>query len=382
MNAIINGKIILKDRIVEDAALLYSSVIEGIVPADRVPADATVIDAQGGYVSPGLIDMHIHGYLGRDVCDGDEESIRIISKGLLANGVTGYLPTTMTVDMAVIRRALEVCRGLKEESKSWQGSTILGCHAEGPFISESKKGAQDPQYILKPDAAFVKEYADIIKTITLAPETDENDFAAIREITRDTDVVVSMGHTSADYATAMAGVAAGVRHVTHLFNAMTPLAHRAPGVVTAALNADISCELIVDTFHVDPCFYDMLWKLKGRKLCFITDCLPAGGLPEGEYTLGGQKIIYRGIVCRLEDGTVAGSILHLNRGVWNVYTHSTIPLWECVNGASLNPATAIGVADRKGSIEVGKDADIIITDDRFEVQKTIIGGVVQYETES
>lgn len=382
MNAIINGKIILKNCIVEDAALLYSDVIEGIVPADAVPADATVIDAAGGYVSPGLIDLHIHGYLGRDVCDGEEESIRTISAGLLANGVTGYLPTTMTVDMAVIRRALEVCRNLQEESKTWQGSTILGCHAEGPFISESKKGAQDPKYILQPDAAFVKEYADIIKIITLAPETDTADFAAIREITRDTDVVVSMGHTSADYATAMAGVAAGVGHVTHLFNAMTPLAHRAPGVVTAALNADVSCELIVDTFHVDPCFYDMLYRLKGRNLCFITDCLPAGGLPEGEYTLGGQKIIYRGIVCRLEDGTVAGSILHLNRGVWNVYTHSTIPLWECVNGASLNPAMAIGVADRKGSIEVGKDADILITDPQFEVQKTIIGGVVQYEAES
>lgn len=381
MNAIINGKIILKDCIVEDAVLLYSDVIEGIVPADAVPADATVIDACGGYVAPGLIDLHIHGYLGKDVCDGEEESIRTISHGLLANGVTGYLPTTMTVDMAVIRRALEVCRSLKEESKTWQGSTILGCHAEGPFISESKKGAQDPKYILKPDAAFVKEYADIIKIITLAPETDDNDFAAIREITRDTDVVVSMGHTSADYATAMAGVDAGVRHVTHLFNAMTPLAHRAPGVVTAALNGDVSCELIVDTFHVDPCFYDMLYRLKGRKMCFITDCLPAGGLPEGEYTLGGQKIIYRGIVCRLEDGTVAGSILHLNRGVWNVYTHSTIPLWECVNGASLNPAMAIGIAHRKGSLEAGKDADIIITDPQFEVQKTIIGGVVQYEIE-
>lgn len=381
MNAIINGKIILKDCIVEDAVLLYSDVIEGIVPTDAVPAEATVIDAQGGYVSPGLIDLHIHGYLGKDVCDGEEESIRTISRGLLANGVTGYLPTTMTVDMAVIRRALEVCRSLKEESKTWQGSTILGCHAEGPFISESKKGAQDPKYILKPDAAFVKEYADIIKIITLAPETDDNDFAAIREITRDTDVVVSMGHTSADYATAMAGVDAGVRHVTHLFNAMTPLAHRAPGVVTAALNGDVSCELIVDTFHVDPCFYDMLYRLKGRKMCFITDCLPAGGLPEGEYTLGGQKIIYHGIVCRLEDGTVAGSILHLNRGVWNVYTHSTIPLWECVNGASLNPAMAIGIADRKGSLDVGKDADILITDPQFEVKKTIIGGVVQYEIE-
>ena len=380
MKAIINGKIILKDRIVENNALIFSDVIEGIVPAENVPADAEIIDAKGGYVSPGLIDMHIHGYLGKDVCDGAEESIRTISKGLLANGVTGYLPTTMTEDMKVIRKALEVCRALKEESRDWDGSEILGCHAEGPFISAAKKGAQDPKYILKPDAAFVKEYADIIKSITLAPEEDENDFAAIREIKRDTDVLISMGHTSADYNTAKASVAAGVGHVTHLFNAMTPLAHRAPGVVTAALDSDISVELIVDMFHVDKCFYDMLWKLKGRKLCFITDCLPAGGLPMGEYTLGGQKIIYRDVVCRLEDGTVAGSVLHLNHGVWNVYKNSEIPLYECVNCASLNPATALGLEKKKGSLEVGKDADIVITDENFEISKTIIGGKIKYES--
>lgn len=379
MKAVINGSIILKDRVLDGYAVLYSDVIEGIVPKENVPEDAIVIDAEGGYISPGLIDIHIHGYLGKDVCDGEEESIRTISRGLLKNGVTGYLPTTMTVDMQVIRKALEVCRALKEESRDWDGSEILGVHAEGPFISESKKGAQDAKYIRKPDASFVKEYADIIKTITLAPETDENDFAAIREICRDTDVVVSMGHTSADYATAMASVNAGVGHVTHLFNAMTPLAHRAPGVVSAALNSDVSVELIVDTFHVDKCFYDMLWKLKGRKLCFITDCLPAGGLPYGEYTLGGAKIIYRDIVCRLEDGTVAGSVLHLNHGVWNVYQNSNIPLYECVNCASLNPATAIGLADRKGSLEIGKDADIVITDRNFDVKKTIIRGATKYE---
>lgn len=380
MNAIIGGKIILKDRIVEDAVLLYSDVFEGIVKTDEIPENANIIDAKGGYIAPGLIDLHIHGYLGKDVCDGEEESIKTISKGLLANGVTGYLPTTMTVDMSVIKKALEVCRSLKQESKTWIGSQILGCHAEGPFISESKKGAQDAKHILKPDAKFVKEYSDIISIITLAPETDTNDFAAIREITKDTDVVISMGHTSADYETAMNSTNAGVAHVTHLFNAMTPLSHRAPGVVTAALNSDVSCELIVDTFHVDSCFYDMLFKLKGRKLCFITDCLPAGGLPEGEYTLGGQKIIYRGIVCRLEDGTVAGSVLHLNKGVWNVYKNSSIPLYECVNGASLNPAMTLGIDDKKGSIEVGKDADIIITDDKFNVMKTIIGGVIKYES--
>lgn len=380
MKAIIGGKIILKDRIAEGCALLYTDVIEGIVPADNLPDGCEIIDAKGGYVAPGLIDMHIHGYLGKDVCDGEEESIRVISKGLLANGVTGYLPTTMTEDMNVIRKALEVCRNLKEESKTWDGSEILGCHAEGPFISESKKGAQDAKYILKPDAEFVKEYADIIKSITLAPEEDENDFAAIREIVRDTDVVVSMGHTSADYKTAMASVNAGVSHATHLFNAMTPLAHRAPGVVGAALGSDISCEVIVDTFHVDASLYNMLWLLKGRKLCFITDCLPAGGLPEGEYTLGGQKIIYKGIVCRLEDGTVAGSVLKLNKGVWNVYTNSDIPLYECVNCASLNVATTLGIEKKKGSLEIGKDADIIITDSEFNIEKTIIKGVTRYES--
>lgn len=380
LKAIINGKIILKDRIVNDEVLLYSDKIEGVISKDSIPSNAEIIDAKGGYVAPGLIDIHIHGYLGKDVCDAKEESIRTISKGLLANGVTGYLPTTMTVDMKVIKSALEVLRNLKEESKTWQGSEILGAHAEGPFISESKKGAQDAKYILKPDAEFVKEYSDIIKIITLAPETDTEDFKAIREITKDTDVVISMGHTSADYQTALNSTKVGVKHATHLFNAMTPLAHRAPGVVTAALNSDVSCELIVDTFHVDVSLYDLLYKIKGRKLVFITDCLPAGGLPEGEYTLGGAKIIYRGIVCRLEDGTVAGSILHLNKGVWNVYKNSNIPLHECVNGASLNPATTIGVADKKGSLDVGKDADIIITDGEFNIQKTIIKGEVKYES--
>ena len=380
MKAIINGKIILPNEILEGNALLYSNKIEGIVKANEIPEGAEIIDAKGGFVAPGLIDMHIHGYLGKDVCDGEEESIRTISKGLVANGVTGYCPTTMTVDMKVIKKALEVCRNLKEESKSWCGSEILGCHAEGPFISESKKGAQDPKYILKPDAEFVKEYADIISVITLAPETDTEDFAAIKEIANNTNVVVSMGHTSADYDTALKSTKVGVKHVTHLFNAMTPLAHRAPGVVTAALNSDASCELIVDTFHVSPAFYDMLYTLKGRKLVLITDCLPAGGLPYGEYTLGGAKIIYRDIVCRLEDGTVAGSVLKLNKGVWNVYTNSNIPLNECVNGASLNPATTLGIADKKGSLEIGKDADIIITDAQFNIEKTIIKGEIKYES--
>ncbi len=377
MKAIVNGTLILKDRIVKGKALLYTDVIEGIVDADKVPAGAEIIDAAGKYVAPGLIDLHIHGYLGKDVCDGDAESIRTIASGIVQNGVTGFLPTTMTVDKNVIVKALEVCRSLKEESKTWNGTAILGVHAEGPFINPKKKGAQDPKYILKPDAKFVKEYADIIKIISLAPEMDE-DFQAIKEIRRDTDVVISMGHTDADYETAMAATTVGVRHATHLFNAMSALAHRNPGVVGAALNSAVTTELIVDTFHVNPALYPIVYKIKGDKLCFITDCLPAGGLPEGEYTLGGQLFISKGIECRLPDGTIAGSVLKLNKGVWNVYTHSDIPLNECVNCASLNPARAIGLDKCKGSLEVGKDADIILTDAEFNVEKTIIGGTVRY----
>ena len=382
MKAIKNGKIILEDEILDGKALLLSDRIEGIVDEGEIPEGAAVIDAEGGYVSPGLIELHIHGYLGKDVCDASEESIRIISKGLLENGVTGFLPTTMTVDMEVIKGAIESVRSLMAESRTpeFDGTVLLGVHAEGPFISESKKGAQDPRFILKPDADFVKANSDVIRVITLAPEEDDADFSAIRRISAETDVVVSMGHTSADYNTAMAGVEAGVRHATHLFNAMTPLTHRGPGVVGAALKSDkVSTELIVDTYHVNSALFDIVYKLKGRKLCFITDCLPAGGLPEGEYTLGGAKIIYKDNICKLEDGTIAGSVLKLNKGIWNVYTNSDIPLNECVNCASLNPATTLGIQDKKGSIKVGKDADIVILDNEFNVKKTIIGGNIKYE---
>ena len=382
MFAIKNGKVILEDGVVLNKAVLFTDKIVGIVDESEIPAGAEVIDAEGGYVTPGLIELHIHGYLGKDVCDASEESIRIISKGLLENGVTGYLPTTMTVDMKVITGAIESVRALMAESRTpeFDGTQILGVHAEGPFISESKKGAQDPRYILKPDADFVKANSDVIRVITLAPEEDDADFSQIKRITTETDVVVSMGHTSADYDTAVAGVKAGVRHATHLFNAMTPLTHRGPGVVGAALNCDeVSTELIVDTHHVNKALFDTVYKLKGRKLVFITDCLPAGGLPEGEYTLGGAKIIYKNDLCRLEDGTIAGSVLKLNKGVWNVYTNSKIPLHECVNCASLNPATTLGIQDKKGSIKEGKDADFVILDNEFNVKKTIIGGKVKYE---
>lgn len=378
MKSFVNGRIILKDRILEGHSVITDEKIVSIVKKGLEPKNAETVDCCGNYIAPGLIDLHIHGYLGKDVCDCDEESIRTIAGGIIANGVTGFLPTTMTVSMDTIEKAVKVCGDLMEESKHWKGTAILGVHAEGPFINPSKKGAQNEAYIKKPDAAFVEKYKNIIKIITLAPEMDPG-FTEIIKMRKNTDVVVSMGHTDADYDTALASTACGVRHATHLYNAMSGPNSRKPGVVTAALNSDVTCEMIVDTFHVNPANYKMVYKMKGRKLCFITDCLPAGGLPEGEYTLGGQKFISKGIECRLPDGTIAGSVLRLNKGIMNFYKNTDVPLWECVNCASLNPAAAIGIDKQKGSIEVGKDADLIILDDEFNVIKTIIGGEIRYE---
>ncbi len=378
MKYIKNGKIILKDKILSGKTLAYDAKIADIIDESAIPAGAEVIDAKGGYVAPGLIDVHIHGYAAMDVSDGDPDHIRKISHEIVKNGVTLWQPTTMTIEKEKILKAYDAVRKVKEESKTWNGSVIHGVHSEGPFINPKKKGAQAESAILKPDADMILDNADIVTYVTMAPEMDEN-FEQIRKIVSNSKVVVSMGHTDADFATAMAAIDAGVRSTTHLFNAMSALGHRNPGVVGAALKSDVYTELIVDTFHVDKGLYSIIAKLKGDKLVFITDCLPAGGLPDGEYFLGGQKVIAKGIQCRLEDGTIAGSVLKLNKGVWNVYQNSDLPLWQCVKCASLNPATMLGVADKKGSLEIGKDADIIITDNEFNVNTTIIGGTVRYE---
>lgn len=378
MRAIKNAKIILENEIVSGKVLLFDDKIRGLADMRDISEDLETIDAEGGYLSPGFIDLHIHGYLGHDVCDGDADGIRAIARGLTENGVVGFLPTTMTVDIPTLQRALQACREVAH-SKEYYGAEVFGVHAEGPFISAAKRGAQNEKFILKPDAELAIANSDIIRIIALAPEEDEG-FETIKKIASETDIVISMGHTSADYKTALESTKNGVSHATHLFNAMTPMTHRDPGTVGAVFNSNVSCELIVDDHHIDPALYDIVYRLKGDRLCFITDCLPAGGLGEGEYTLGGSRIICRNELCRLEDGTVAGSVLRLNCGIWNVYKNSSVSLCECVRCASLNPAKVLGLADKKGSIAVGKDADLVVLDGEFNVKKTIIGGVVRYDS--
>ena len=375
---IINGRIVMPDGIVEGKALAFDKKIGALVDADKLPAGAAVIDAKANYVAPGLVDIHIHGYLGEDTSDGKPEGIKKMAYGVAKNGVTAFLPTTMTVSKPEIIAALNAVRSLKEESKTWDGAEIIGVHAEGPFINPSKKGAQAAENILTPDADFVLENADIITSITLAPEMDP-DHACIKKLAKESKVLISMGHTDATFEQAMSGVADGVAHATHLFNAMSALAHRNPGVVGAALSTDISCELICDTFHIHPGLFSLIAKIKGRKLVLITDCTRAGGMPDGQYDLGGQPIFLKGIECRLADGTIAGSVLKLNCAVKNVLDHTDLPVNEVFNMASLNPATAIHVADRLGSLEEGKDADIIIADENIQILRTIKGGKTIYE---
>lgn len=379
MKYIVNGKIILPDGILENQVLSFDQKIVGITDNESIPADAEIIDAKGGFIAPGLVDIHIHGYLGEDTSDGKAEGIKKMANGIMKNGVTSWCPTTMTVSMDEINTALDVVRSLKEESKDWDGAEILGVNLEGPFINPKKKGAQAESHIKAPDAKFVIDNADIISVATMAPEM-EGGVDAIKEICEKCDVKVSIGHTDASFEDAMAGIDAGASHITHLFNAQTGLMHRNPGVVGAALLCDVSAELICDTFHIHKGLFELIAKVKGDNFVLITDCTRAGGMPDGEYTLGGQKIIVNGIECLLEDGTIAGSVLKLHNAVKNVRDNTNMPFWKVVAAASLNPAKAIGVDDRKGSLEAGKDADIIITDDDFNIVKTIIGGKVKYES--
>ena len=375
MKAIINGRIVLPNKLLTGKALVYDEKIRAIVDPSEI-GDAEVIDAKGLYVMPGLIDMHIHGFMGYDADDGSTENILAASRELAKNGVTSWLPTTMTVGYDTLEAAFESIRqAMKVEN---DGANILGVNSEGPFICDSKKGAQNPAYIKPCDVDFLKKHSDIIRVFTVAPEEPGN-MEAIRTIAAETNMLISIGHSNADYKTACESIEAGVRHATHLFNAMTALTHRAPGIVGAVLSDDrVSTEVICDTYHVSPALYELLVRVKGDKFVMITDCLRAGGLADGRYDLGGQTVELKDHLCRLLDGTIAGSVLTLNRGVYNVLQNTTLSVPAAARLASLNPAKALHVDQTKGSIAVGKDADFFLADEEMLSHLTVVGGRTVY----
>lgn len=373
MKYIKNGKIIMPDGEITGKTLVFSGKIVDVIDEKDIGryGFGDVIDAEGGIVSPGLIDIHIHGYMGEDASDGSKEGLLKMSSLLAKNGVTAYLPTTMTLPYPVLEKAFEVIGELK--GKEENGAVILGANAEGPFIAESRKGAQSSDNIKSPDADFILKHKDVIKLTTVAPECDGAE-QMIKEVKAKTDIVISAGHSDADCEIASKSFVWGISHTTHLFNAMSGLHHRAPGIPGAALSKDgVSCEIIADTFHVDPGLYPMLYNAKKDDLVLITDCTRAGGLENGEYTLGGQKIIADGIVCKLTDGTIAGSILKLNKGLYNFKKNTGLEDWKVIKLASYNPAKVLRDKER-GSLEKGKRADIVIFDGDFNVKRVFVGG--------
>jgi N-acetylglucosamine-6-phosphate deacetylase len=335
------------------------------------------IDAHGKYVSPGFIDIHIHGSGGKDTMDGEVSDLKIISETIAKSGVTGFLPTTMTMEKEKIYKALDSVKiAIAENIK---GAKILGAHMEGPFISRKYKGAHKTEHIIKPDFEFIKNYKDIIKIITMAPEEDLQ-FKFVRSVKNNSDIVLSMGHTASDYETAMEAVEAGISNASHIFNAMPAFHHRAPGAVGAVLKSNISFELIADTLHIHPAVFQILLNAKGKdKMILITDSMRAGYMKDGKWEIGGQEVVVENNSARLNDGTLAGSILTLNKAVLNIMQHTDLKIYEAVALASLNPAKLINMDNAKGSIKIGKDADLIIFDEGLKVAMSISGGKIIYE---
>lgn len=372
---ITNGKVILKNQVVDANVYVENTKITEI--SNRQPDDETVIDAKGRYVSPGFIDVHTHGRGGSDTMYNTFEDLDTITSTAVKTGVTGILPTTMTMSKEDTYAAI---KNVGDNMDKVGGSKILGVHMEGPFFNTKYKGAQPEEFMIKPTAenysSLVGEYGKIVKKLSLAPELKDSD-KLIEYLVKE-GVVVSIGHTNATYDEAVVGIKAGATSGTHTYNAMTPLTHRNPGVVGAIMEHDeVYAELILDGIHVSYPAAKVLLRAKGLdKVILITDSIEASGLEDGQYKLGNQAVFVKDNSARLEDGTLAGSILAMNNAVKNAYQHLGLSISEAVNLASYNPAKNLNLIDL-GEIAVNKTADIIMFDEEINVDFVMIDGNVK-----
>ncbi|MGF9908962.1 N-acetylglucosamine-6-phosphate deacetylase [Brevibacillus porteri] len=339
-----------------------------------------VVTVEDGWICPGFVDMHMHGIDGYDTMDGTPESLQAISTALARHGVTSFLATTMTAPYAQLEQVLvNIARNSRE---GLPGAQAIGIHLEGPWINPRYKGAQKEENIAIPKLDAVQKLyglsEGLIKVVTIAPEQPE----ALEAIAwlKERDVIVSAGHTGATFAQATEAVDAGVRHFTHCFNAMTGLHHREPGVVGAAMyHEQLSTELIADGIHVHPAVMKILYRVKtAERLALVSDSMRAAAMGEGTYDLGGQEVHVHDNQAKLADGTLAGSILTLNRAVGNMVTLSGVSLPDAVEMASLTPASILGFGDRKGRLAVGYDADITVLNTQFDVTMTFVAGKEVY----
>ncbi len=383
--ALVGGTVVTRDAKIEGGIVLVEDgriafVGEGS-QADPEPG-STIVDARGRMVLAGFVDTHVHGSHGDDVTLSDADGVRRVSRALMRFGTTAYFPTTVSASRDVLLRSIEACA---EAAAAPQGpaAEIVGIHAEGPFINARKKGAHAPEALRDPDPGECLEYIraseDRLKLMTLAPEIPGG--LELIRLLGEHGVVASLGHSEADYDTALAAIDAGASRATHLYNAMPPLHHRTPGLTAACLNEPaIRAEIILDGIHVAPEMASIAAKAKGRDgLILVTDATAAVGCPEGIHALGGLEVLVRGDMCTLLDGTtIAGSMLTMNRAVANAVRAVRMDIVDASYAASYLPALSCGLADRKGSLDAGKDADVVVLNPDFSVHLTLCGGEVGY----
>ena len=340
-----------------------------------------IIDAGDMYVIPGLVDIHFHGCMGVDFCDGTFEAMDKITKYELEQGITSIVPATMTLSKEELMRIFKTAGQYKQSS----GSTIRGITMEGPFVSMAKKGAQNGEFIHKPDIDFYREMQQLsggmIKQVAVAPEEDR-EYVFIEEISQ--ECVISIAHTTANYETARMAFEKGANHVTHMFNAMPAFLHRDPGVVGAAAERDnVFVELICDGIHIHPAMVRAVFSLFGaERICMISDSMMAVGMPDGEYSLGGQAVKVTGKTATLLDGTIAGSASNLHDCLKTAVLKMNIPLEDAVMASTLTPARSLGLDKECGSIKEGKAADFVILDEELNIRMVVKGGKVVHLPQS
>jgi len=366
----LRGNLVLQDIIINQGyVVVEGQKISGIFdPTDRCQEDGVkFIDYGDAYIAPGFIDLHLHGALGKDVMDGQEESMRTIAEHQIQNGVTGFLGSMMSAPLDSI---LEAIRVIKNAAKHPLPSEILGVHIEGPFVSTKKKGAHSASFIrgmTEKDCERLAEAVERIKSIlSLAPEAEEN-MRWIEKLKAE-GFVVAVGHTDATYDQALESFTKGVTHATHLYNAMSGFDHREPGVVGAVLDSDeITAELIADGVHVHPAALRLAVARKGpEKICLVTDSMMATGVGNGVYSWGEEEIEVCGNRAVIQGSDIlAGSLLTLNTAIKNMIGWTDVTINQAINMASLNPARVLGLEEKIGSIHVGKLANLVVLDRKF-----------------
>ncbi|HEY4323207.1 MAG TPA: N-acetylglucosamine-6-phosphate deacetylase [Mucilaginibacter sp.] len=387
---IINGSIITPHRVLKNGTILITgNKITEVNEGNIDSPEAVIIDAGGKYVSPGFVDIHVHGGGGHDFMDCTEEAFLGVAKLHAAFGTTAITPTTLSCSREELLQLLEVYKQVKQ--KEHGGAAFIGMHLEGPYFAMNQRGAQDPRYIRNPDPSeylsVLSEYGHIIKRWSAAPELPGAlDFA---DVLKTKNILAALAHTDAIYEEVLKGFEHGYKLATHLYSGMLGVtrrdAKRYAGAVEAAFLIDeMTVEVIADGEHLPGPLLQLVYKIKGPdKIALITDAMRGAGMPEGESILGskhnGLKVIIEDGVAKLPDRTAfAGSVATADRLVRNMIHLAGVPLADAVKMMTSTPAAIMGITDRKGSLEAGKDADIVIFDDQINVSWTMVGGKVVY----